>query len=37
MNYLVIALELPVDAVCDLARQMAGFPPEEEYSSPLLD
>ena len=43
MNYLidaldlVVALELPIDAVCDLARQMAGLPPQDEYSNPLLD
>jgi hypothetical protein len=34
---LVVALELPIDSVCDLARQMAGVPPEEEHPNPLLD
>ena len=34
---LVVALELPTDAVCDLARQMSGLPLEDEYSIPLPD
>ena len=34
---LVVALELPIDAVCDLARQMAETTPEDEHPNPLLD